>query len=148
MNASSFYRRWFDHFAGVVDAGELEVISAGELDGREGTWLACPCGDETHYAWRPLEDFGLSLSPADVVTGFVCGRQWLVRTDVAGMIRKEEESYISLLRRAPKIVRKVLMKMGETEEAFSFLHDTHGIDRETVESCLADAKKEADRGTE
>lgn len=55
---------------------------------------------------------------------------------VAGIIRREEERYIKLLERAPKIVKKWFAKREITGESLAALHHTHGIDPTTVEDVL------------
>jgi hypothetical protein len=149
LTAEELYPRWREAKAGAIDQNDLREPGPGfeHLQNHpNGTWHVCPCGGEDHAAYRPLETFyridehgcrvPASRSPAQVLTCFETGQQWLIRVDVAGTIRREEERFLDLLNRAPRIVAKVIRKMGRTDAAFAFLKDTHGIDRDAAELIL------------
>lgn len=135
MDHDEIKRRFFESKAGVLDEPDLRPAGRTEVRGRPYLLYDCPCGGTDHVAMRAFEDDGFSRFPADILNCFVNRLQWLIRpVDVAGTIRREEEKYLDLIRRAPAIVAKVVARRGWSEETLAFLEDTHGIDRELAES--------------
>jgi hypothetical protein len=128
-----YYRLWRDHFADVLDEQKLKYVSTEIVEAKEWRFYLCPTGKDDHYATRPMVTEGLSKHPSDVLTCSLCNLQWLVRPpNIEGMIAKEERSYLDLLKRAPRIVAKVLRHRPMSEETLFYLKDTYGIDKDCV----------------
>ncbi len=123
MNRAEIDERW------LANKEFLDVRSLGNMlrTTPDGAYYACPCGGEDHHAWRPLEDFGTTRSPASILTCFVTGRQWVIQTNMGEIVREEEAKAIALIDRAEKVIGKVLRKRAPTEETARYLLDTHGI---------------------
>ena len=129
----TIYDQWSARFTGVIDRHDIKVM----LREDDRWWSVCPCGEDDHYASNALVTEGFCRFPCDILNCYITGKQWLIRpVDVAGIIRKEEEAYIKLIKSAPNIVSKIVGKRGVSDETFAFLKDTHGIDRELAEEIL------------
>lgn len=116
-----------------IDVRELKPVG----DEKENSeWYECPCGCG-NLAYRPrIIEWQTFVGMADILTCFRTDgsvRQWFIVTDVAGIIRGEEQRYLDLLNRADPICTKAFRKRGVSEETYAFLKDTHGIDREIAE---------------
>jgi len=136
---------WMAAKEGILNESDLSPIFGHEtFKGVSYAQYECPCGGD-HVATRPFIVDHSTIGGgfwSEVLTCYQTNppKQWAIRvpstTTIAGIIRAEEEKYLALIKAAPKTVIKVVRKMGRTDEAFAFLNDTHGIDRETAENIL------------
>lgn len=128
MDFEEICARWRANLAGVIDVRELKELS------RSGDMLCyeCPCRRRDHVAMRLTDDLRGKWTLCDILTCFVSRQQWLIRTDVADIIRDEEQKYFDLLAKAPAVIRKVRAKHQDwdRERLLAYLLDTHGIDPE------------------
>lgn len=130
MTLSDMRYAWMANKRGTLRQDELNCV---RFDA-SGLWYECPCGDGSHLAFRPMETFGgRSQSPAGILTCFQTGSQWIIDKDIAGTIRDEEMRYLKLIDSAGPIVRRVFARMGQTQGAYEYLKDTHGIDAELAD---------------
>ena len=136
--ADEIVRQWFAAKESILpyDFFDMDLVEEEKRDGKPYCWWCypCPCGGKDHRACQRFCEDGDSWVPSLVVTCFVTQKQWLIMpVPVADIIKKEEESFLKILKAAPKICRKVFKKMGVSEETFFFLQDTHGIPKEIAE---------------
>jgi hypothetical protein len=136
MEIEEIKRLWREHKEErILDFSDLIRLFDDEKAG--GTWFKCPCGASGHLALMRWMSHDRCLS--GILNCLILEKQWIVNMPlglVAGLIKKEEERYLSLLKKAPAIVRKVVAKRGQSEETFHFLRDTHGIDEDTTRAIL------------
>ena len=126
---------WLKAKAGILNLHDLVLVRIVHRNWKE-FWnqYECPCGGSDHYASLPYIISGYSSGLGAVLSCYETNQQWLIRRpDIAGMIRKEEQGYFKLLKSGPAIVRKIVKKLGWSEETIAFLKDTHGIDRDLAE---------------
>ena len=135
MTFEDIQKAFFESKAAILDESDLVYVKAETFREQEWLFYHCPCGlDHKHLAMRVVFQEGLSKVRADVLNCFKNNLQWLIRpVNVAGVIEQEEKQYLSLLKRAPAIIKKVLAKRALNEETIAFLKDTHGIDKEMVD---------------
>jgi|GEM_PF-2711349 len=132
MTFEEIKKAWFKAKIGFVDESDLRLIKSEVFDDRICMFYKCPCGSD-HYAMRFMVQEGYSQYPSCILNCFVNNHQWGIKVaDVAAIIKEEEEKYLRLIERAPKIIKKVIAQRGMSEETLFFLENTHGIDREMV----------------